>query len=136
MKTSKNRKKPAFMMVGNGNTDKNAKGTRSMDYTKELLNMDSAERFMFQKLMDNRQVFDKGKPFIKSNQTYIDNYNLTSTEKKYLVMAYQKLREKDIIVRTRRQHYIINPRMVISNDNWEEEERLYVEAVKKIELKK
>ncbi len=126
------RVKPTFMMVGNGNKDKNRKGTHSMDYTKELLNMTSAEGFMFGLLMDNRKVLDEEKPLIKSNQTYIDNHDLTGTQKRYLSKAYKKLREKDIIVRTRRQHYIINPRMVITKDNWKEDERLYIEAVEKI----
>ena len=129
-------KKPAFIMVGNGNKDKNARGTYSMDYTKELLNMSAPERFMFGLLMDNRIASDKNKPHIKSNFTYIDNHNLTGTEKKYLNIAYKKLREKNIIVRTRRQNYIINPRMVISNDYWETDEFLYTEAVEKLTKKR
>ena len=133
MSSSISVKKPAFIMVGNGNKDKNGRGTHSMDYTKELLNMTAPERFMFGLLMDNRRSFDKDKPHIKSNQTYIVNYNLTGTEKRYLNIAYKKLREKNIIVRTRRQHYIINPRMVIPHDTWKEEEFLYIEAVEKIE---
>ena len=70
--------------------------------------------------------------YIKSNHTYIINYGLTGTQKKYLSIAYKKLRKKDIIVRTRREHYIINPRMVISNDYWEADEFLYTEAVEKL----
>ena len=128
-------KKPAFIMVGNGNKDKNGRGTHSMDYTKELLNMSAPERFMFGLLMDNRITNDKDKPHIKSNHIYIDNHNLSATEKKYLSIAYKKLREKDIIVRTRRQHYIINPRMVISNDYWKADEFFYTEAVEKLTKK-
>ncbi len=132
MSSSISVKKPAFIMVGNGNKDKNGRGTHSMDYTKELLNMTAPERFMFGLLMDNRMTFDKDKPHIKSNHIYIDNHNLSATEKRYLSIAYKKLREKNIIVRIRRQHYIINPRMVIPHDTWKEEEFLYIEAVKKL----
>ena len=132
MSSSNSGKKPAFIMVGNGNKDKNGRGTHSMDYTKELLNMTAPERFMFGLLMENRIARDKDKPHIKSNHTYIDNYNLTKTEKRYLSMAYKILRNKDIIVRTRRQYYIINPRMVISNDYWEADEFLYTVAVEKL----
>jgi len=128
-------KKPAFIMVGSGNKDKENKGTYSMDYTKELLNMTKPEGFMFGLLMENRTVPDARLPYIKINETYIDNSKLTQTEKKYVAKAYKILREKDLIVRIRREHYIINPRLVISNDEWQKDERLYIEAVEKIEQK-
>ncbi len=127
--------KPAFMMVGNGNADKEKKGTHSMDYTKELLNMTQPEGFMFLLLMKNRIGNDIRNSHIKSNRTYINNSELTRTQKKYISIAYKTLRKKDIIVRTSRMHYIINPRLVISNDNWEEDERLYKETVEKLKNK-
>ena len=128
-------KKPAFIMVGSGNKDKENKGTNSINYTKELLNMTKPEGFMFGLLMENRTVPDARLPYLKINETYIDNSKLTQTEKKYVAKAYKILREKDLIVRTRRQHYIINPRFVISNDDWKEDERLYTEAVEKLTKK-
>ena len=128
-------RKPAFMMVGTGNKDKNNKGTNSMDYTKELLDMTKPEGFMFGLLMENR-ISPENKPeYIKTNQTYIDNKTLTATEIKYVGKAYRLLRNKDLIVRTHREHYIINPRLVISNDDWKKDEKLYIEAVNKLKDK-
>ncbi len=67
----------------------------------------------------------------KSNITHIDNSTLTETEKKYIKIAYKTLREKDLVVRYKRGSYIINPRLVVSQDNWEREELLYKEACSK-----
>ncbi len=129
---TKNGSKPAFMMVGNGNKDKANKGTRSMDYTKELLNMTKPEGFMFGMLMDNRKITGE---HTRSNETHIHNNALNGTQRGYITKAYPMLRGKDLIVRTRREHYIINPRLVISNNNWKEDERLYIEAVEKLKSK-
>lgn len=125
---------PSFMMVGNGNRDTQEKGTFSMDYTKELLNMKAPERFMFRLLMENRRPYDSNIPYIKSNLSYIHNYKFSKTEKKYLILGYKELRRKDIVVRIRRQVYIINPRLVIPQ-NWEIDEYEYKKAVENIENK-
>ena len=132
---TKNGVKPAFIMVGTGNKDKSNKGTHSMDYTKELLNMTKPEGVMFGLLMENRTNPENRPEYIKTNQTYIDNSTLTATEKKYIAKAYSTLRKKDLIVRTQREHYIINPRLVISNDDWKKDEKLYIEAVNKLKDK-
>ena len=98
-----------------------------MDYTEELLNMTKPEGFMFKLLMKNRKnVDDFG--YKKSNITHIDNSTLTESEKQYIKIAYKLLRGKDLVVRYKRGHYIINPRLVVSQDSWEKEEIMYREA--------
>ena len=67
----------------------------------------------------------------KSNITHIDSSTLDVTEKQYIKIAYKTLREKDLVVRYKRGCYIINPRLVVSQDNWEREELMYKEACSK-----
>ncbi len=123
--------RPSFLMVGNGILNKNNKAY-SMNYTEELLNMTKPEGFMFKKLMENRKKVDET-GIKRSNLTYIDNSELTKTEKQYIKIAYKTLREKDLIIRYKRGHYIINTRLVISQDSWEKEEIMYKDEVTKLE---
>ncbi len=144
--------RPAFIFVGIGNEDKQKKGTKSMDYTRELLNMTSPEGFMFQLLMDGRinpteedlgadynlacQKIKPGKhTFLRSNHTHIKNSLLSRTQKKYIADAYKILRSKDLVVRTKREYYIINPRLVISGEFWNIDEKFYIEAVEESKVK-
>ena len=121
--------KPSFIMVGSGNKNKESRA-HSMDYTEELLNMTKPEGFMFKLLMKNRNNVDEF-GYKKSNITHIDSSTLNVTEKQYIKIAYKTLREKDLVVRYKRGSYIINPRLVVSQDNWEREELLYKEACSK-----
>ena len=104
-----------FDMVGNGNKN-------SFNYSRELLNMSRPEAFMFQLLLDNRNVPDFTKEHKKSNHCDLRDIELTSTQKQYIVKAYKILREKDLVVRTKSQRYLINPRLVISHPDFFEDE--------------
>jgi hypothetical protein len=105
-------RKPSYIMVASGyNTGK------SMNYTKELLAMTSQEAFVFDILMDNRDTPYLDKPYIKSNYTYIDNSTLTKNEKKKVYEGYKRLRSKDLVIRISRGKYLINPKLVITNDD-------------------
>ena len=127
----RSRSKPSFMMVGTGNKETKNDG-QSMDYTEELLNMTKPEAAMFSLLMKNRDTPDFTKPRSRSNFTYIDNKNLDEKEKRQIVKAYKLLRDKDLIVRVKRGQYLINPRLVISGENWRKEEEVYKKLVKEI----
>jgi len=114
--------KPSYIMVGSGYITH--KGTQSMDYTKELLAMTPQEGFVFNLLIDNRDVPNEAKPYIKSNYSYIDNSKLTKSEKKKVYEGYKRLKSKDLVIRIKRGHYLINPKLVISNDSFWEKEML------------
>jgi len=101
--------KPSFIMVASGIGD-------TLDYTKELLHMTSQEAFVFELLMDNRIIPDYTKPYIKSNHSHIDNSLLSKSEKKKVYEGYKRLHAKDLIVRLSRGKYLINPKLVITND--------------------
>jgi hypothetical protein len=121
--------KPSFMMVGNGNYETKNNG-QSMDYTKELLNMSKPEAAMFLLLMENRLTPDIRKPRSRSNYTFIDNKALDGKARRQIVAAYKILRAKDLVVRVQRGRYLINPRLVISSDDWQEEELAYIKLTK------
>jgi hypothetical protein len=115
---TKYRPKPSYIMVASGFK----RGT--MNYTKELLAMDKQEAFLFDILMDNRNSPDESKPYIRSNYTYVDSSLLTKSEKKKVYEGYKKLYGKGLIVRVSRGKYLINPNLVITNDD------LYVKELK------
>ena len=124
--TAERTKKPSFMMVASGYGEKN------MDYTKELLAMTPQEAFVFEKLMDNRDTPDVSQEYIRSNYSHIDNSILTSSEKKKVYEGYKRLRKKNLVVRISRGKYLINPQLVITNDDLYKVELLaYLNAVEK-----
>ena len=109
-------KKPSFIMVASGY------GDTIMDYTKELLAMTPQEAFMFNLLMDNRKTPDISKPYIRSNYSTILGSTLTDAEKKKIYVGYKRLASKNLITRVKREHYLINPQLVITNDSLYEKE--------------
>lgn len=113
-----------FDMVGNGNKD-------SLNYSKELLRMSKPEAFMFELLLDNREIPDFTKPHKRSNNCDLRGVDLTSTQKQYLIKAYKMLREKDLVVRTKPQRYLINPKLVISHPDFFEDEYKEYERITK-----
>ena len=103
-------KKPSYIMVASGY------GAHNMDYTKELLAMTPQEAFVFNLLMDNRDMPDLSRTYIKSNHTYIDNSLLSKSEKKKVYEGYKRLHSKNLVIRIARGKYLINPQLVITND--------------------
>ncbi len=131
-KLVKQNHKPSFIMCGSGNGIEN-KGTYSMDYTEMLLGLSKPAGFMFGLLMKNRLAEEDNygvqSKYKKRNLTFIVSKHMTSPEKKSLTKGYKELLAKDMVVRVKRGWYIINPRLVISGDNWTNEEREYTDAV-------
>ncbi len=89
----------------------------TMNFTKELLAMDRKEAFLFNILMDNRVAPDESRPYIRSNYTSVDVSKLTKSEKKRVYEGYKTLSEKGLIIRVANGKYLINPNLVVTNDN-------------------
>jgi len=127
----KAKSKPSFMLVGNG-IGSTSKGTHSMDYTETLLGLSKAGRDMFGNLFKNRLDEEDASgfpvPFKKRNICYLDRKGMTEREVKNLTKGYKELADKDVVVRIKRGWYVINPRLIISGDHWEEEEVLFTNA--------
>ena len=99
-------KKKPFYMVGNGTT--NTVGT-SMNLIQEMTKMTKPELFMFG-LIENQLSYISE---YSIGEVKINTSTLTSTEKQYIKIAYPLLRDKSIIVRTRREHYLVNPSLIM-----------------------
>ena len=122
-------KKPSYIMVASGYTARND----SMNYTDELLAMTAQEGFLFQLLMENREIPDLSKSYIRSNYSFIDSSKLSKTDKNRLSEGYKRLRKKDIVIRVKRGSYLINPNFVMTNDDlWSRELATYIDLVAKL----
>ena len=53
----------------------------------------------------------------RPNIIYFDSSNLTQTEKNKLSRGYKELREKDILRRIKRNHYMLNPEIFHVSEN-------------------
>ena len=107
---STNVTKVGFEMHGNGIS----KG--SFNYTKELLKMGADEAFLFDLIMDSRMVPNIHAPFIKSNYSQVDSSKLTKRQKKQLYEGYKTLSIKKLVVRVARGKYLINPKLVVTDN--------------------
>jgi len=114
--------KPAFDMHGNGRGSKD-KGTDSMDYTKMLLSLSKPAAFLYERIYEGRmaEIDTNGvqHPYKKSNTSVVDSTMFTAMQKKYVTKGYKELLDKDMVVRIKRGMYLINPRLVISGDQWQ-----------------
>lgn len=95
-----------FYRVGNGTTNSVGK---SMNLIQEMTRMSKPELFMF-------GLIEKKLSYVSEHsigEVQILNKNLTSTEKQYIKKAYKLLRDKNIIVRTTKEHYLVNPSLIM-----------------------
>lgn len=53
----------------------------------------------------------------KTNISVLRGNTLTSAEKQRLVAAYSILNQDNIIIRTKREHYLINPKVFLPHNN-------------------
>jgi len=108
--------RPSFIMVASGYQ------RAGLNYTKELLEMNSSESFLFGTLMDNRIVPDPTKPMLKSNKAILSNKLLNKAEQKKVYEGYKKLARKRLVIRIKRGLYLINPEFLIPADSLFESE--------------
>ena len=132
--------KPAFMTVGNGFGSKR-RGSNSMNYTKMLLGLGKPAGFLFDLIMDGRLPYVNSITGITStvqfhNVAVVNSKEFSSTEKQYVTKGYKELLEKGMVVRQARGRYVINPRLVISGNEWADEEKLYQSLIRREEENK
>jgi len=101
--------KPSFRLAGDGK--KNRQGY-SMNLVEETCNFTSQEQWLFIKI--EKELDDKNVSIVRSKP-------LTKVEKEKLSIGYKRLRSKDLVRRIRREHYMVNPRLIIPKDFRERE---------------
>jgi len=131
--------KPSFNMVGSG-LGSIDKGTYSMNFTKYLLSLSKPAGFLFDLIMDGRLPYVNpttglDHPYKLHNTSALNTSNLSSSEKNYITKGYKELLHKNMVVRQARNRYIINPRLLISGDEWQIEDKLYLELRQKLNIK-
>jgi len=114
IKKIKNDYKPSFRMIGDGK--KNRQGI-SMNLVKEMSNMSAQELWLMNKLeesLDNKNI------------SKIKRDNLSEPEKRKLQLGFKLLHEKDLVRRVKKEHYMINPMLIIPKE-WKERYAEYLQ---------
>lgn len=122
---------PNYYKIGNSTVNKD--GIESINLVKEMVRLSMPARQMIEMIMD-RMIYDPfyyGKDLqgkwiggVVFDVTIIPNDN---TERQILKRGYKELREKNLVRRIKRSHYMINPKAVITEYArqmivWEESE--------------
>jgi len=104
--SKKPNKSPSFYKVGKGT--KNMKGITSIDLLAEIANMTKSEQMAFLTIRDAIHWDNQdGEVYI----TFADTYS----QKKFLE-GFKLLETKQLVKRTKRSHYMINPHALIPLD--------------------
>ena len=101
---SKSTNRPNFLMIGNGTMNK--QGIGSIDFLEELVNSTKAEQFLLLAIKNGMNYENGYKPVVKV-------IGVTSTEKQYIKAGYKSLSARNLVRRTKKAHYIINPNALI-----------------------
>ena len=123
-KQSRYKATPNYYKIGNGTYSTRYK-MDSRDLLKEVLRMTAAEQWMFNLLKENLLVYN-------STEVSLVDVELSSADKQKLKLGYSRLREKDLVRRVKRQHYMINPTALIPTGK---EVDMEVEIAEYLELK-
>lgn len=110
-------------MIGNGTMNKHH--IYGIDLLRELANSTKAEQFILLAIKDGINFDNDYSPIVK----VVGN---TSTEKQYLKNGYASLLARNLVVRVKKSHYMINPNALIPLD-YEEALKIWEEAVRKNE---
>jgi hypothetical protein len=100
--------KPNFIMVGNGTT--NRYGITSIDLLYEMAMMTKPALFTLLRIREELHWENiTGEVKVPMNQ-------LTSAQKQQFKRGYKELLAKDLVRRTKRSHYMINPNALIPKE--------------------
>lgn len=125
-----NEVKPYFNMVGNGKKNNLlGKGIMAMDLILEMTKLTDQEQFLIREmrlnLIHKEGISDSGQAFnYPTNVAKITGKNYTDSEKQRIKTGFKRLKEKDIVKRVKREHYIFNPQFIIPF-NYSEAEELW-----------
>lgn len=101
--------KPNYFMIGNGTMNKNK--IYGIDLLREMSMSSKAGQALILWIKDGI-VFENG----YSHIVKIVASTLTKYEQKLLVEGYKELRARDLVRRTKKSHYMINPNALIPLD--------------------
>ena len=107
-------KTPPFFMAGNGNT--RFKIT-SIDLISELCTFNTSEQFAFTKLIEKLEPWKDSRK--KHNVCVVIVKTLGKDEQKF-GKGIRSLTDKGLVKRIKREHYLINPNMIITQ-NYQED---------------
>ena len=99
--------RPNFMMIGNGTMNKY--NTQSIDLLQELADATKAGRYLLLAIKNGIIYKNDYDPIVKVIGT-------NATTKDYIKKGYKELRERNIVRRIKRSHYMINPNALIPLD--------------------
>ena len=101
---SKPTNRPNFLMIGNGTMNK--QGIGSIDFLEELVDSTKAEQFLLLAIK-NGMNYDNGyKPVVKV-------IGASKYEQNMIAEGYKSLYARNLVRRTKKAHYIINPNAFI-----------------------
>ena len=115
------KKKPNYFMVGNGTMNKNR--VYSVDLLRELANSTKAEQYLLLAIKDGINYENGYAPIVKV-------IGDTSTAKQYIKNGYKSLYERNLVVRVKKSHYMINPNALVPLD-YEEAMEIWEQAINK-----
>jgi hypothetical protein len=99
--------KPPFIMCGTGHKNNNG---NSMNIIDTMAEMTKPELFLFRMITDRMNLTTMiGTTLSKS---------LTDSQKQQIKTGYKRLRTKNIIKRVRREHYMVNPDLIIPPEDY------------------
>jgi hypothetical protein len=99
---------PPFIMCGDKRMHKNK--VAGYPYTDTLLSMSKAEQWFFKLIKANLNY--------KNNISIIRSSAFNRTELNKISLAFKLLKEKGLIKKTKKEHYIVNPDAIIYPPNY------------------
>ena len=113
--------KPNYFMIGNGTMNKHK--IYGIDLLKELANSTKAEQFLLLAIKDGICYGNDYSPIVKVIPE-------TETQRQYIKLGYKSLLARELVIRVKKAHYMINPNALIPID-YEGSLRIWEEAVNK-----
>lgn len=114
--------RPNFLMIGNGTMNRHK--IKAIDFIRTMTEMTKPELKVIS-WITNATSYDN-----MLGEVYIPMKKYTPQEERQFQKGYKLLVKKDIVRRTKRSHYMINPNAVIPN-NYEESKLLWDSLIDK-----
>ena len=113
--------KPNYFMIGNGTMNKHK--IYGIDLLKELANSTKAEQFLLLAIKDGICYGNDYSPIVKV-------VGETKYQQNMITEGYKSLLARELVVRVKKAHYMINPNALIPID-YEGSLRIWEEAINK-----
>ena len=99
--------KPNYLMIGNGTMNKHK--IFGIDLLRELANSSKAAQYLLLAIKDGINFDNNYNPVVRV-------LGKTSTEKQYIIIGYKELLDRNLVVRVKKSHYMVNPNALIPPD--------------------